>query len=146
MELVLELLLPMKVEFITGFWTPVPAEAGGKLELTWLTSAGKSIAHPVVAQAEPQPVLDFLELSEVLSQTSPRHQLAGPCQEPRSSCGLFGALGRALGKGRMWVSVWCDPRLWSGGTGRSGAVALSEESPLATAHGRDPGNGGSGQR
>lgn len=59
------LFLPMQVEFITGFWSPVPAGSGGKLVLAWLTGVGKRIAHPVVAQAELQPVLDFLELSGV---------------------------------------------------------------------------------
>lgn len=73
------LFLALQVEFITGFWTPIPAGAGGKLALAWLTGTGKRIAHPVIAQAELQPVLDFLELSEVMSQTSPRCQLAGPC-------------------------------------------------------------------
>lgn len=70
------LLLPMQVEFILWFWTPIPAGSGGKLALVWLTSTGKRIAHSVVAQAELQPVLDFLELCEVMSQTSPRRQLA----------------------------------------------------------------------
>lgn len=117
MEQVPVLFLAVQVEFVTGFWTPIPAGAGGKLALAWLTGAGKRIAHPVVAQAEPEPVLDFLELSEAMSQTSPRRQLAVLCQEPRSSCGLFRALGTALGKGRMWVNVWRGPRLWPAGTG-----------------------------
>lgn len=115
--------VPTQVEFVAGFGTPIPAGSGGKLELAWLTSAGKRIAHPVVAQAESQPVLDFLELSDVPDITS--------FQEPRSSCGRFRALGMALGEGRMWVNVWCGPQLWPGGTERR--EALSEESPLATA-------------
>lgn len=142
------LFLATQVEFISGFWTPTPAGAGGKLALAWLTGVGKSIAHPVVAQAELEPVLDFLELSAVMSQPTTASPVgrAVPCQEPRSSCGLFRALGTALGKGRMWVNVWRGPRLWPAGTGMRGAATPSEESPLGTASGRDPGNGDSGQR
>lgn len=103
------LLLPMQVEFIPGFWTPIPAGSGGKLALAWLTSAGKRIAHPVVAQAELQPVLDFLELCEVMSQTSPRGQLAVSGAQnqlwPVPSPGNGSWEGKDVGQCVVWPSA-----------------------------------------